>query len=188
MVGPNGVSTSTTGGGLAISSGGTFYGTPTASRFGTYNSGSGAYTDIGNPAKPNGGGYGALDFDGGVLYGINVGLRLTAADIARDNQPCDSGRNECWCIHCIVGCDCVPSTGASRILTGSDWTRGRFRNASTLSGELQNILNSKGRLLMWSPFFCLEAESWTLRCAQSDSGATLGSALGVRIGLSQQLL
>ena len=73
LVGPNGVATSTTGGGLAISSGGTFYGTPTSSRFGTYNSGTGAYTDIGNPAKPNGGGYGALDFDGGVLYGINVG-------------------------------------------------------------------------------------------------------------------
>jgi hypothetical protein len=74
LVGPNGVATSTTGGGIAISSGGVFYGTPTASRFGTYNSGSGAYTDIGNPAKPaGGGGYGSLDFDGNVLYGLNVG-------------------------------------------------------------------------------------------------------------------
>jgi len=73
LVGPNGVSTSTLGGGIAISSGGVFYGTPTASRFGTYDSGSGAYTNIANPVKPAGGGYGALDFDGGVLYGLNVG-------------------------------------------------------------------------------------------------------------------
>ncbi len=73
LVGPNGVATSTTGGGIAISPGGTFYGTPTSSRFGTYNSGTGAYSNIGNPAKPAGGGYGALDFDGSVLYGLNVG-------------------------------------------------------------------------------------------------------------------
>src|SRR6476646_2827876 len=59
LVGPNGVSTSTTGGGLAISSGGVFYGTPTASRFGTYNSITGAYTNISNPVKPAGGAYGA---------------------------------------------------------------------------------------------------------------------------------
>lgn len=66
--------TSTTGGGLGISPGGVFYGTPTASRYGTYNSGTGAYTDIANPAKPaGGGGYGSLAFDGGVLYGLNVG-------------------------------------------------------------------------------------------------------------------
>lgn len=74
LVGANGVSTSTSGGGLAISSGGTFYGTPTSSRFGTYNSGTGAFTNIANPTKPTGGGaYGALDFDGAVLYGLNVG-------------------------------------------------------------------------------------------------------------------
>lgn len=73
LVGANGAATSTTGGGLAISSGGIFYGTPTASRFGTYNSGTGAYTNIANPTKPVGGGYGALEFDGGVLYGLNVG-------------------------------------------------------------------------------------------------------------------
>lgn len=74
LVGANGVATSTTGGGLAISSGSVFYGTPTASRFGTYDSGTGAFTNIANPAKPTGGGaYGALDFDGSVLYGLNVG-------------------------------------------------------------------------------------------------------------------
>lgn len=65
--------TSTTGGGLGISPGGVFYGTPTSGRFGTYNSGTGAYTDIGNPTKPSGGGYGALAYDGAVLYGLNVG-------------------------------------------------------------------------------------------------------------------
>jgi hypothetical protein len=74
LVGPNGVASSTTGGGLAISSGGAFYGTPTSSRFGTYNSSTGAYTNIANPTKPTGGGaYGALEFDGSTLYGLNVG-------------------------------------------------------------------------------------------------------------------
>jgi hypothetical protein len=57
---------------LAINSGGVFYGTPTASRYGTYDSTTGAYTDITNPVKPGGGGsYAALDFNGGVLYGVN---------------------------------------------------------------------------------------------------------------------
>jgi hypothetical protein len=67
--------TSTTGGGLAISDAGVFYGTPTATRYGTYDSGTGAYTNIAAPARPaGGGGYGALSFGaGGVLYGLNVG-------------------------------------------------------------------------------------------------------------------
>jgi hypothetical protein len=73
LVGPNGAATSTTGGGLAISPGNVFYGTPTSARFGTYNPATGTYTNISNPAKPAGGGYGALSFDGGILYGINVG-------------------------------------------------------------------------------------------------------------------
>jgi hypothetical protein len=66
--------TSTSGGGLAVSSAGVFYGTPTSSRFGTYNSSTGAYTNIANPAKPAGtGAYTALDFNGSVLYGLNTG-------------------------------------------------------------------------------------------------------------------
>jgi hypothetical protein len=73
LIGGTGL-TSTSGGGLAISSTGTFYGTPTSSRFGTYNSGTGTFTLIANPAKPAGGAYGALSFDGnGRLYGLNVG-------------------------------------------------------------------------------------------------------------------
>lgn len=74
VVGANGVATSTTGGGVAVSAAGTIFGTPTASRFGTY-AGTGAYTNIANPAKPSGGAYGALDFDvtTGLLYGLNVG-------------------------------------------------------------------------------------------------------------------
>ncbi|MEX2309369.1 MAG: hypothetical protein WD738_17350 [Pirellulales bacterium] len=74
VIGSTGL-TSTTGGGLAISDAGVFYGTPTASRYGTYDSGTGAYTNITNPAKPTGGGaYGALAFSpGGALYGLNVG-------------------------------------------------------------------------------------------------------------------
>src|SRR5687768_6438195 len=70
-VGSSGL-TSTTGGGLDISPGGVAYGTPTASRFGTYNLATGAYTNITDPVKPGGGGaYAALAFDGSVLYGLN---------------------------------------------------------------------------------------------------------------------
>jgi hypothetical protein len=73
VIGSTGL-TSTTGGGIAINAAGTIFGTPTASRFGTYDIATGAYTDIANPAKPVGGGYGALEFDAsGVLYGLNVG-------------------------------------------------------------------------------------------------------------------
>jgi hypothetical protein len=73
VIGNTGLS-STSGGGLAINSTGTFYGTPTPSRYGTYDPGTGAYTDITNPTKPGGGGaYAALEFDltTGVLYGLN---------------------------------------------------------------------------------------------------------------------
>lgn len=73
VVGNSGL-TGTGGGGLAISSAGIYYGTPTASRYGTYDSGTGVYTNITNPAKPGGGGaYAALEFDPttGVLYGLN---------------------------------------------------------------------------------------------------------------------
>ncbi len=73
LVGPNGVSTSTSGGGLAISAAGVFYGTPTSSRYGTYDSVTGAFTNIANPVKPVGGAYAALAIDGGFLYGLNLG-------------------------------------------------------------------------------------------------------------------
>jgi hypothetical protein len=66
--------TSTSGGGLVISASGVFYGTLTASRFGTYDSVTGTYANIANPAKPAGGAYGALDFDkNGTFIGLNVG-------------------------------------------------------------------------------------------------------------------
>jgi hypothetical protein len=73
VIGSSGL-TSTTGGGLAITADGTFFGTPTASRFGTYDPVTGAFTNITNPAKPGGGGaYAALDVTpgSGVLYGLN---------------------------------------------------------------------------------------------------------------------
>jgi hypothetical protein len=73
MVGNSGLSF-TTGGGLAISPDGTFYGTPSSNSFGTYDSTTGAYTNTGNPDKPAGvGAYSALSFDGSVLYGLNTG-------------------------------------------------------------------------------------------------------------------
>jgi hypothetical protein len=74
LVGAGSGLTSTTGGGLAISPSGGFFGTPTASRFGTYDSTTGAYSNITNPVKPGGGAYAALDFDGNVLYGLNSGV------------------------------------------------------------------------------------------------------------------
>jgi hypothetical protein len=71
-VGASGVDVGTNGGGLAVSPGGVFYGTPTASRFGTYNPTTGAYTDLGQPTFPAGGGaYVALAFSGTALYGLN---------------------------------------------------------------------------------------------------------------------
>ena len=74
VIGTTGL-TSTTGGGLAISSSGVFYGTPTASRYGTYDTTTGAFTAISTAmVKPVGGAYGALVFDeNGVLYALNVG-------------------------------------------------------------------------------------------------------------------
>jgi len=64
--------TATNGGGLAISSASIVYGTPLPANFGTYDKTTGAYTDIANPAKPNGRGYGALAFNGDVLYGMEA--------------------------------------------------------------------------------------------------------------------
>jgi len=75
LVGASGLP-STVGGGLAISEANSFFGTPTITRFGTYNSTTGAYTQTANPDKPVGGGYAALDFNGnGLLYGLNLGSR-----------------------------------------------------------------------------------------------------------------
>jgi hypothetical protein len=73
VIGSTGL-TSTSGGGLEISTTGSIFGTPTASRFGTYDGVTGAFTNIANPGKPAGGGaYGALTFIGNTLYGLNVG-------------------------------------------------------------------------------------------------------------------
>jgi len=72
VIGSTGL-TSTSGGGLAISPGGVFNGTPTSTRFGTYNSGTGAYTNIAAPTRPVGGAYAALSYDGNTLYGLDLG-------------------------------------------------------------------------------------------------------------------
>jgi hypothetical protein len=55
MIGASGVSFAE-GGGLAISSGGIFYGPPIPGEYGTYDPTTGAYTHITNPATPAGGG------------------------------------------------------------------------------------------------------------------------------------
>jgi hypothetical protein len=72
VIGDTGL-TSTSGGGLEVGTGGVFYGTPTAARFGTYDSVLGTYTNIANPTKPVGGAYAALSFDGSLLYGLDLG-------------------------------------------------------------------------------------------------------------------
>jgi hypothetical protein len=66
--------TSTSGGGLAVSPAGIFFGTPTSNRFGLYNSTTGTFSNIAAPTLPAGGGaYTALDFNGSTLYGLNTG-------------------------------------------------------------------------------------------------------------------
>ena len=93
VIGNSGLA-STSGGGLAISSGGVFYGTPTASRFGTYDTTTGVYTNIAAPNRPgNAGALAALDFDptSGVLYAMHHVTGLAAADKSCHHQPC--GRN-----------------------------------------------------------------------------------------------
>ncbi len=74
LVGASGL-TSTTGGGLEFDDVGGLFGTPTASRFGTYDVGTGVYSDLANPVKPLGGAYSALTFDPatGNLFGLNTG-------------------------------------------------------------------------------------------------------------------
>ncbi|HEX4415486.1 MAG TPA: hypothetical protein VH107_17775, partial [Lacipirellulaceae bacterium] len=63
----------TNGGGLAVSSSSIIYSSPLQTNFGTYDETTGTYTDIAPPTLPNGRGYGALAFNGDVLYGIEVG-------------------------------------------------------------------------------------------------------------------
>jgi hypothetical protein len=73
VVGSTGL-TSTSGGGLAISAGHIFYGTPTSTRFGTYDPNTGAYSNIAAPTRPVSGAYAGLSFDEtGTLYGLNLG-------------------------------------------------------------------------------------------------------------------
>jgi hypothetical protein len=72
LVGSSGF-TATNGGGVAVSASSVIYGAPLPANFGTYDATTGAYTDIANPTKPNGRGYGALSFNGSVLYGAEAG-------------------------------------------------------------------------------------------------------------------
>jgi hypothetical protein len=67
--------TSTGGGGFSIDSAGVIWGSPTASRFGTYSLFDGTFVNNGTLDKPAGGGaYAALAFDeNNVLYGLNSG-------------------------------------------------------------------------------------------------------------------
>jgi hypothetical protein len=73
VIGSTGI-TSTSGGALAFTDAGTAYGSPTGTRFGTYNTVTGAFTNIANPVEPTGGGaWGAFTYGEGKLFGLNVG-------------------------------------------------------------------------------------------------------------------
>ena len=74
LVGSSGL-TATNGGGLAVDSTGVIYGSPLVpiDTFGTYDKTTGAYTNIANPSPPNGRGFGALSFNGSVLYAMEAG-------------------------------------------------------------------------------------------------------------------
>jgi len=92
QVGLSGVS-GTSGGGLAISPAGIFYGTPTTSRFGTYDPNTGAYNNITNPFKPAGpsASYASLAFDGNTLYGMDLGLPTHLVTIDSSGVVTDIG-------------------------------------------------------------------------------------------------
>lgn len=76
LVGSTGL-TSTSGGGLAVNAAGEFFGSPTPSRFGTYNRTNGHYVNITTPDLPIGGAYAAFSFDSnGVLYGLDLGTEV----------------------------------------------------------------------------------------------------------------
>jgi hypothetical protein len=73
LVGNSGIAF-TNGGGIAINSASVLYASPLPQNFGTYDLTTGAYTNIAEPLpKPNGRGFGALKFNGSVLYGLEVG-------------------------------------------------------------------------------------------------------------------
>ena len=75
----------TNGGGVEIDSTGAVFGSPLPANFGTYDKVTGLYTDIANPAKPTGRGYGALSFNGNkiVTTGGGGAVITGSAELAR---------------------------------------------------------------------------------------------------------
>jgi hypothetical protein len=124
QVGPSGVSF-TEGGGLAISSTGVYYGTPIPGDYGSYNSITGAFTNIATPTSPAGAGgaYGALAFDGSTLYGDNLkpgsagagAAHLVTIDSTTGNVT-DIGPT---IAHLDALAVAVPEPGAMTLLVGS---------------------------------------------------------------------
>lgn len=115
-IGSSGVSF-TSGGGLAISPGGIFYGTPTTNQFGTYNSTTGAYTNITNPAKPAGSSasYASLAFDGNTLYGMDLGSPTHLVTIDSSGNVTDIGSS----VSSIDGIAFVPEPSVVGLALGS---------------------------------------------------------------------
>lgn len=118
-VGPSGVSF-TAGGGLAISLGGVFYGTPQSSEFGTFDPITGLYTHITNPAKPAGSAtsYGSLAFDGNTLYGMDLGSPTHLVTIDPSGNVTDIGASVAR-IDGIAFLEPVPEPGTLSLLLGA---------------------------------------------------------------------
>jgi hypothetical protein len=120
VIGNSGL-TSTTGGGLAISSSGVYYATPTASRYGKYDPGTGAYMNITNPAKPGGGGsYAALEFGGGRLYGLNSAPGSPPPTyLASIDPPTGTVTNLGQSVNALDAIAWIPEPGTLTLLLGS---------------------------------------------------------------------
>jgi hypothetical protein len=122
-VGPTGL-TSTTGGGLAFDASGQAYGTPTATRFGTYDKTTGAYTNIGAPARPVGGGFAAMTFDNaGKLLGLNLGAANATHLVRLDpltglSTDLGASINSLDAIAFVPGGGAVPEPGSLALLLG----------------------------------------------------------------------
>jgi hypothetical protein len=133
LVGSNGTLTSTTGGGLAINSAGTFYGTPTATRFGTYDPVTGAYTNIGTTTPPAGGSFAALAFNGSTLFAMNSGTgspppsHLATIDLA-SGATTDLGLSDVTALDAIAFSPAaVPEPGTMCLVGGAMAAAAAFR-------------------------------------------------------------
>ncbi|MFL6374482.1 MAG: hypothetical protein ACJ73D_07455 [Pyrinomonadaceae bacterium] len=147
LIGANGASTSTGGGGLAISSSGSAFGTPTSSRYGTYNLVTGAYTNIVTPTKPVGGAYAALAFDSSdTLYGLDLGVGTPPpTHIVKFNTPTGAVTDLGASVNALdaIAFGPVATTAANVAITG----RVMDRAGRGIRGGRVTIIDSRGNTI-----------------------------------------